>query len=336
MNIYRIAKDNWDKLLREVISCYQLYAPVESAGALDYVLIGAGTSGEIIYNTAKPVTPLKSFFLPFRQNVVHQTASNLTRVIMGVPACDLAALELLDSIYLDPLFPDMQYMERRNNTIIIGSDCYFLQNHCHCTVYDINPFPEKNCDLTLIASDGNKYLQSFSTKGDAFIAFIQKVIQMEDAGKQEVESIQLKRILIKEELTKKQQTVPGGTASKMLVTNAEHWFWKKHSKECVSCGACAVICPTCTCFLLSDRVGLEKVRLIDACQYPGFSRVAAGEDPLKQLSVRFSNRYMCKFVWKPDRFKVNACTGCGRCIEACIGKINKNEVMEDMAAQKVY
>ena len=64
--------------------------------------------------------------------------------------------------------------------------------------------------------------------------------------------------------------------------------------------------------------------------------MAAGEDPLKQLSVRFSNRYMCKFVWKPDRFKVNACTGCGRCIEACIGKINKNEVMEDMAAQKVY
>jgi ferredoxin len=70
---------------------------------------------------------------------------------------------------------------------------------------------------------------------------------------------------------------------------------------------------------------------MDACQYPGFERVAGGEDALHEISDRFSNRYMCKYVWKPKRFKSIACTGCGRCIEACIGKINKNELFMELA-----
>jgi ferredoxin len=88
-----------------------------------------------------------------------------------------------------------------------------------------------------------------------------------------------------------------------------------------------VICPSCNCFLLLDRKPFEKVRNWDACQYPSFERVAGGEDPLKRHWVRFQNRYLCKFLFKPERFGLLACTGCGRCIDACIGKINKNEVV---------
>jgi len=70
---------------------------------------------------------------------------------------------------------------------------------------------------------------------------------------------------------------------------------------------------------------------MDACQYPGFERVAGGEDALHDISIRFRNRYMCKYVWKPEKYKSLACTGCGRCIEACIGKINKNELFTELA-----
>jgi sulfhydrogenase subunit beta (sulfur reductase) len=69
---------------------------------------------------------------------------------------------------------------------------------------------------------------------------------------------------------------------------------------------------------------------MDACQYPGFERVAGGEDALFELHKRFRNRYMCKYVWKPEKFNSLACTGCGRCIEACIGKINKNELFIEL------
>ena len=75
----------------------------------------------------------------------------------------------------------------------------------------------------------------------------------------------------------------------------------------------------------------EKIRQLDACQYPGFERVAGDEDALRELSKRFKNRYFCKYVWKPQKFKSLVCTGCGRCIEACIGKINKNELFRELA-----
>ncbi|MCK4989202.1 MAG: 4Fe-4S dicluster domain-containing protein, partial [Bacteroidales bacterium] len=96
-------------------------------------------------------------------------------------------------------------------------------------------------------------------------------------------------------------------------------------------GACSAICPTCSCFLLIDRPGFEKIRQLDTCQYPGFERVAGGEDSLGHLKDRFRNRYMCKYVWKPLKYELKACTGCGRCIEACIGQINKNELFMELA-----
>ena len=71
----------------------------------------------------------------------------------------------------------------------------------------------------------------------------------------------------------------------------------------------------------------EKIRHWDSCQYPGFARVAAGADPLEDHALRFKNRYLCKYVHKPGKFETIACTGCGRCIIACIGGINKNEVI---------
>ena len=58
--------------------------------------------------------------------------------------------------------------------------------------------------------------------------------------------------------------------------------------------------------------------------------MAAGEDPLKKLTTRFRNRYLCKYVWKSARFEAQACTGCGRCIDGCIGDINKNEMFTEM------
>jgi ferredoxin len=82
---------------------------------------------------------------------------------------------------------------------------------------------------------------------------------------------------------------------------------------------------------LVDKPGFEKVRQLDTCQYPGFERVAGGEDALNVLAERFKNRYMCKYVWKPEKYDQKACTGCGRCIEACIGQIDKNELFIELS-----
>jgi sulfhydrogenase subunit beta (sulfur reductase) len=62
---------------------------------------------------------------------------------MGIPACDLAALDILDEIYLEKDYTDIYYRDRRQNSILIGTDCHSILENCHCTSYDINPVPGK-------------------------------------------------------------------------------------------------------------------------------------------------------------------------------------------------
>jgi sulfhydrogenase subunit beta (sulfur reductase) len=154
--------------------------------------------------------------------------------------------------------------------------------------------------------------------------------QVEVVGNGKIDSVSIQREKTIAELAARNDMLPGIEKSGKKIVESGLEIWKKYSSKCVSCGACSAICPTCSCFLLIDKPSFEKVKQQDTCQYPAFERVAGGEDPLKELTVRFKNRYMCKYVWKPERFHAIACTGCGRCIEACIAKISKNELIMEL------
>jgi ferredoxin len=150
-----------------------------------------------------------------------------------------------------------------------------------------------------------------------------------------IEAVETAHQLTETLLASANSGLPGYKMTGKLVLDARADIWEKYSSRCVSCGACITICPTCSCFLLIDKPGFEKVKQMDGCQYPGFERVAGGEDVLFELHNRFRNRYMCKYAWKPIKFSSPACTGCGRCIEACIGQINKNEIFMELAKHTV-
>ena len=131
-----------------------VYVPVKDSMHIDYVHFSAdGTKPE--YNNPLPVTPLKLFFLPVKENVVINKKIHNKNLIVGIPACDLKGLELLDEIYLDEKFPDLKYRENRDNTILIGTDCHHVLENCHCTTYGVNPFPDANADATLVALAAN-------------------------------------------------------------------------------------------------------------------------------------------------------------------------------------
>ena len=227
-------------------------------------------------------------------------------------------------------YTDETYQTRRQNSIIIGAPCHQAAENCHCTVYGLNPWPEEGCDLSMASADDYVILDILSDKGEAFIGEINSVVATEEAGPADREGFRDLQKKIADELTEKNNGLPGTKDTGVLTARADKDFWKEHSSNCVSCGACSAICPTCTCFLLIDRPGFEKIKQQDTCQYPAFQRVAGGEDPLKELSMRFRNRYMCKYVWKPENYDVLACTGCGRCTDACIAGISKNEVINHM------
>jgi ferredoxin len=322
-------RGNWEEAVEGLIDEFRLYAPVNLWGHMDYTRINPGNIKQIIYNNPRPITPLKTFFLPVKQNVSKQPAAE-KMIIMGIPSCDLRALDLLDAIYLDEKLTDPVYKKRRENAVLIGSDCHQSLDTCHCTSYGINPFPESNYDILLNLIGENIVLEARTEKGRELLEKMFTGIETTAPGEDIMQEIRTIREKTVSGLNIRNEKLPGYETTGNLIRETNGTVWKKYARDCVSCGACAAGCPTCTCFQLIDRPGFEKIRNLDTCQYPGFERVAAGEDPLKPIADRFKNRYMCKYVWKPARYKAVACTGCGRCIDACIGRINKNELIVEL------
>lgn len=326
----QISLQDWKKCLAYCTEDYNIYAPV-SDNTLEYELISKDRVGEIAYNIPKTISPLKSFFLPFKESVTCEIISDKNNLIIGVPSCDLTALDILDEIYMQEPYIDPYYKSRRDNSVLIGTDCYSIMEHCHCNTYNLKAYPFKNFDVSLSLIEDSVLLLVNSEKGMNFIEFIKKHGKCKKPENQYLELINEFRATVEGLLTEQNKDLPDYTETGQIVSETEYPVWAKYSKSCVSCGACSTICPTCTCFLLADSPNFGKVRLNDTCQHPGFALIAAGEDQLGDLPLRFRNRYLCKYVWKPEKFKSVACTGCGRCIETCIGNINKNKLFVEQA-----
>ena len=117
--------------------------------------------------------------------------------------------------------------------------------------------------------------------------------------------------------------------------NYSYAFWNPEAENCVECGACNTICPTCHCFLLydqGDKRAMERLRVWDSCMLKRFARVAGGANPRPELWMRLRNRFEKKFDFFPQVLGLNACTGCGRCISACPAKIDIRKVLGRLAA----
>ena len=312
--------------LTRLLSSADVYAPIENEFCVDYEKVKADEVPEIVYNRPKPVTPLKNFFLPFKENVTSEVDAPKPVVILGASNCDVMALDFLDDIYLDQEYTDPVYKERRDKTTLISAPCLSIQEHCHCTTYGIDPTGNGHSDLSLALVEDHILLSIHNKKGEAFLESLGRITAL-NTGKKQLLSLKKIEEEVVAQLKEQNRGLPDLQKTGELVAKAEDSFWKQYASDCVSCGACSAICPTCSCFLLIDKPGFEKIRQLDTCQYPGFGRVAGGEDSLAVLSERFKNRYMCKYVWKPEIYQLSSCTGCGRCIETCIGQINKNELI---------
>jgi formate hydrogenlyase subunit 6/NADH:ubiquinone oxidoreductase subunit I len=116
--------------------------------------------------------------------------------------------------------------------------------------------------------------------------------------------------------------------------------WNTLGAGCVECGACTQICPTCHCFYLRDQQNkngdFERHRAWDSCVWSGYSRMAGPADmkpnPRSRFQNRMANRFLHKYVWSLKQYDTLGCVGCGRCIEACPGRIDIRKVIREVSA----
>lgn len=253
-------------------------------------------------------------------------------IIFDIKACDLASLPIMDYVFKEGDFQDPLYIGNRENTIIISSDCTDCLETCFCTLVDNNPYPEKDFDINLSEigpQNGGGFILTVATeKGEKIL---DKNLLQEPTENQ-LKEAEANRENIKNKV--RTQVANQGynvitSLQKAVMDNFESDVWKEVTETCVECGGCNFVCPTCHCFILSDH-DKERYRQWDACQYKGFALVAGGANPRKKLHERLRNRYVKKFDFFQKNIELSACTGCGRCIAACIGKIDIRETLKKL------
>ncbi|MDP3804673.1 MAG: 4Fe-4S dicluster domain-containing protein [Candidatus Omnitrophota bacterium] len=314
--------------------------------------------------------PLKSFINPPRQNLTDEKhADPKPLIIAGVKGCDLSSLRLQDFVFLEGDVVDPSYSEGRNRALLIGCDCTYAKETCFCVAMEGAPYPRDYFDINLspVRSSKDSAADTFNGVSDYFLVEVKSEkgsglvnkfrMFFKGIDAQDIEIRQRNRDRVTGQIrdcaakrgTKNTQEIKG--AVKKNYNLAE--LWQDFASTCVECGACNLVCPTCHCFLLFDekstlrqklRVDAEPVeaskdfakryRAWDACLYKTFARVAGGANPRKHLYERLRNRFEKKFDFFPQVLNYFACTGCGRCIDACPGDIDIREALKGLVDGK--
>jgi ferredoxin len=338
--MYQLSQDSFLDGLIELNKNFPIIAPIQSNEKyyLKYFPPESWDKSNWYYADIRTPQPLKSFFYPPAEKVARypkeeeQKAEYAARIIIGVKACDVYALNIIDRVYRDGEYPDPNYVKNRELNFIISSDCLDAADFCSCTLMNCKPYLDKEFDINIAPLNGQILFEVGSKKGEEFRQ--QYFASAKEATKAQIEKRDKNRAAIVEKLGQINQEFKYYQSHQHTVDRHLHSKeWHDLSKTCVECGICTQICPTCHCFLFYDQPNEDKfdrIKVWDSCFFAGYSRMAGGLTPRLSLADRFKNRFYHKFDSFVTNFEVEACTGCGRCSEGCMGEIDLRKVLLEL------
>jgi len=336
-----ISHSNLTSLLDSLQKDFSVYIP-EKKGEHRFYSRYEGPSDSIVIGEVRPFEPLKAFFMGAREKVADGFKSekpvqqDKPFAIVGVKACDLKGFKIQDYVFQENDFKDPFYIKKREETLIISSDCTCAIETCFCLALGVKPYPESDFDINLSPVTNGYVVTVGSEKGQKIVD--KNAALFESTTHDVVSEKDKQRNGTVEDVEKniKDNNIPDQSRFKDVVEkNYESGIWEEEAKACVECGACNTICPTCHCFLLYDQKDEEKMarlRVWDSCMIKDFARVAGGANPRPELWMRLRNRFEKKFDFFPKVADIYACTGCGRCISACPAKIDIRKVLKGLVS----
>ena len=342
MKIFFISSKHFDDLLESLSKQCAVYVPKKIEGSWVYRKYVSGSPFE--FNDTCAIQPAKSFMFVAAEKVAEYPSGEPDKVIkaepvaiIGMKACDVRGLECLDAQFLTGDFIEPFYEARRKNSIIITTECYNPENTCFCNLMAIVPFVKedtgaKGIDLNISVAQGGFLLDALSEKGQKIVDENKTLFnEPSSAMLQERDKKRAELIAKLEAINKDYKT--SKSRKELLREKLLSDKWQIAVEPCVECGACLFVCPTCHCFLLYDQKAggkNERFKVWDACIYSGYARMAGGGSPRPRHLERFRHRFLHKYDYFVDNFKIEACTGCGRCIRGCMGNIDIRKVFKLM------
>jgi ferredoxin len=234
--------------------------------------------------------------------------------VIGVRACDLAALRLQDRHFLQGRFADPYYAARRKNIFLVAVHCTHPADTCFCASTGDGPRATQDFDIALSELDDGYLVQTGSDKGSAITVKLPLIpatdAQQRIAGQE-----------VQEAARRQTRGLPSRNLRDVLFANLEHPRWENVAERCLSCGNCTAVCPTCFCHSETDETALDDhqsrhVRQWDSCFTQGHSYIH-GMTIRADTRTRYRQWLTHKLGSWHDQYGRSGCVGCGRCIAWC-------------------
>ena len=242
--------------------------------------------------------------------------------LLGVRACELAAIAVQDRTFLHDRYADPIYRRRRERALIIAVNCTQAASTCFCTSMNTGPRCTAGFDLALTELPASFIVEIGSPCGADVVAQLPTAAARADSLKQ----AEAARGQAVDQITKRLDTTG---IRDLLLDNLEHPRWDEVAARCLSCTNCTMVCPTCFCSSVvevSDLDGshVERERRWDTCFNWDFSYMNGGV-VRNQVRSRYRQWLTHKLASWIDQFDVSGCVGCGRCITWCPVAIDLTE-----------
>jgi len=299
------------------------------------------SSDEVLWDFTRPVLSVKEAFFPATEQLLtiekvngqirlSEALPEGQQVVFGVRPCDARGVKMLDTLF-KAAPKDPYYARRRANTTLMGLACQEMGPTCFCTSMGGSPDEAADMDVMLYPLEEGYLVEVVSEKGQALLDTY--ALQSSELSPGQAENQVHYRYEQPEEYALPKQVA--------WSRQFEDAYWDQMAERCLSCRICAYVCPTCRCFDVRDEAlslgngssQFERIRCWDSCAGEAYRRIAGGHNPRAEKGQRLRNRFLCKFDYFPRQYALGsaACTGCGRCIDACPVNIDITEVMQYIA-----
>lgn len=328
-----------DEFVRRLLGRAEVIAPRRMEGG-DVFYGPVSSPGEVAWDYDVAVEPLKRFLLPQRETVlefrrgadgrikVEAPVDERERVFLGVRNCDVTAVSVLDEMYLsEPADP--YYRSRRERSTFLSLGCQEPAEQCFCVCGDAGPFLHMGYDQQWTALEDGMLIEVGSERGEQVAAVGEDLLEPA-----ELEHIKARHRLAKEAEQKfgEYRSYIAGAMRKLSMNEVAPEVWEQAQDQCLECGTCTFLCPTCSCFTTSDRWDGDsgvRERHWDACLYSAYAREASGHNPRPGRGDRLRNRFFHKVSHQwAQRNGRHACVGCGRCVVGCMAWAHMPAVTE--------
>lgn len=336
-----ISEENLKTLIKNLKkNCDEFIAPKREH--LEDIIFGdtKEDSRELLNYEGNSIISPREFLLPrseiifeiksAKENRMQPVEDKKKRVFYGVRPCDIVALVLMRRFFLEGVV-DVPYKQKFENSLFISLACTGrCSNLAFCDQMSSGPIAKEGFDLQLMPVSAGFLVEAGTTKGRKVISRNKKLFKNASV----LQERELKGKL-GESFGKAKKFDYKKIARIMQEDKIKPSVWEDIGTRCVVCSGCITLCPTCSCFSITDRLTNDKgerLRYCDGCPYAGFTRMAGGSTPFPEHKDHIRRFFEHKLNVDVQRYGRPSCVGCTRCIQTCPGNISIYKFIKEALA----